>query len=174
MTTKREIRDSRWEILWAAQRSQRYHSRRVGFFTRWNKLTAFAGVVGGSAALSAIFGYASQPIGKIAALLIVVLSGIDLVVGTAEMARRHNDLRRRFCELEADIAQSLAPGESDIAKWKSQRLTIESDEPPKYAALDILCENELLRAHDHTKDTPPHQIGWIKSLTAHLWRWENA
>ncbi len=91
------------------------------------------------------------------------------------MARRHNDLRRRFCELEAEIAKKepLQVTPTDIASWKSQRATIESDEPPTYVALNILCDNELRRSYSHLQDQP-HKLSLLQRLTAHVLIWENA
>lgn len=104
----------------------------------------------------------------------VVMSGVDLVVGTGQMARQHNDLRRRFCELEADITYDLAPNESTIASWQAKRLTIESDEPPTYVALDLLCENELARAYEHLSAKPRAMVPWYKAVTAQFILWPNS
>lgn len=96
-----------------------------------------------------------------------------MVAGAAEMARKHNDLRRRFCELEAEIVATEVSTEANVAAWKGQRLAIESDEPPTYVALDILCDNELARSYAHLKEREPHNVQWYKRLTAHLIIWEN-
>lgn len=163
-----------WDLLWAVQRSQRYHSRRRAFFERWNKATAFVGVVGGSAVFAALGHYAPPALATVGAAMVVVMSGIDLVAGTANMARRHDDLRRRFCELEADMTRDLQPSAATVAQWRAQRLAIESDEPATYVALDVLCENELARAYRHLQDQPRYPLPWYQRLTAQLLRWENA
>lgn len=102
------------------------------------------------------------------------MSGIDLVVGTGQMARQHNDLRRRFCELEADLVRDLSPTEATVAGWQARRLTIESDEPPTYVALDLLCENELARAYEHLKARPRASVPWYKVITAQFILWPNS
>lgn len=169
-----EIKQERWLVLWAAQRSQRYHSRRSTFFDRWNKATALVSVVGGSSVVASLGQLFPPHVGLIAAAFVVLMSGIDLVAGTGEMARRHNDLRRRFCELESEIVSQLAPSEASIAAWQAKRLAIESDEPPTYVALDILCYNELARAYGHMKDVTPQKIPIYKAITAQLLVWPNA
>lgn len=160
--------------MWAVQRSQRYHSRRNAFFDRWHKVTLLAGILGGSAAVASIGKDAPTWLILIGGALVATLSAIDLVVGTAEMARKHNDLRRRFCDLEQAMQRSPLGEETLLASWRAERLSIESDEPPAYVALDILVENELARSFAHLKDQPPHELSFIKRHTAQLIRWENA
>lgn len=169
-----KIKTERWDVLWAVQRSQRYHSRRSAFYARWNKLTAFAGVVGGSAVFASVGQALPAWVATAGAGAVVILSGADLVAGTSEMARKHNDFRRRFCELEADILGKEIATLEDISEWKARRLAIESDEPPTYVALDILCENELMRTYSHLKEQAPHRLPWYKRATAHFLIWENA
>lgn len=166
-----ELKKARWEVLWAAQRSQRYHSRRSMFFDRWNKSTALVGVVGGSSVVASLGSLFPPLIGLIAAAIVTLMSGIDLVAGTSEMARKHNDLRRRFCELESKILSELSPNDESIANWRAERLSIESDEPPIYVALDVLCYNELARSYSHIEGVTPQKIPLYKSLTAQLFAW---
>lgn len=169
-----EIKHERWRVLWAAQRSQRYHARRMVFFETWSKSTAFVGIVGGSSVFASMGTFFPGWIGAIGASAVVLMSAIDLVVGTGEMARRHNDLRRRFCELEAKIVGTVVPSREQVASWCAYRLTIEADEPATYVALDILCANELARTYGHLAQVPVHQLPWYVRLTVHLSHWENA
>lgn len=169
-----EIKNARWDVLWAAQRSQRYHSRRSMFFDRWNKATALVGVVGGSSVVASLGNLFPPHVALFAAAIVTVMSGVDLVAGTAEMARKHNDLRKRFCELESKILSEPAPSDNSIVKWKAERLAIESDEPPIYVALDVLCYNELARSYGHMQGVPPQKLGWFKTITAQLLPWPNA
>lgn len=169
-----DARTERWNLLWAAQRSQRYHARRMAFFDRWHKMTAIVGIMGGSAVFASHGGALAAWLPPLAAALVVLMSTIDLVVGTAVMARCHNDLRRRFCLLESAIQSKPEATAADLRRWKEERLSIEGDEPPKYAALDILCENELLRATSHTKAQPPYALPWYKGVSAQWLRWADA
>lgn len=166
--------NDRWKLLWGVRRSQRYHARRMGFFDRWHKLTAVAGVLGGSAVFVAMAHHVPGWLAGLGAGLVVLLSSIDLVVGTSEMARRHNDLRRRFCLLEAAIEAKPEPRPADIARWKEERLAIEADEPPVYVALDLLCENELRRATYPPEKADLINVPWYKARAAHWVRWEGS
>lgn len=164
-------RTEQWKALWAAQRSSRYHARRQAFFDRWRLITAAVSVVFGSAAAVNVLAESPEWITLVFALGVTLLATIDLVVGTATMARTHNDLRRRFLLLEADIRKHPQPDKATVDHWCAERLTIEADEPPIYVALDVLCENELSRAHGNGArcDVKP----WQK-FTAHWLRWESA
>lgn len=159
-----------WNLRWGVERSARYHARRQSFFDRWHKVTAAAGVIFGSAAAVNLLGHGPQGLSIAAALAVTALSAIDLVVGTAPMARLHHDLKRRFLTLEGDLSCTAAPAEQDVFRWKRERLAIEADEPPVYVALDLLCENEMSRA----KGTPLRaKLSWWVIATSHLLRHEN-
>lgn len=165
---------ARWNLLWATRRSQRYHARRMGFFDRWNKVTSLAGVLGGSAVFVAMANHVPAWLAGFGAGLIVLLSSVDLVVGTSEMARRHNDLRRRYCLLEAAIQARPDPKPGDLGRWTEERLNIEADEPPVFGALDLMVENELIRATFEPEKQKLIDVPWYKAITSHWLRWENA
>ncbi|WP_367345713.1 hypothetical protein [Stenotrophomonas bentonitica] len=170
-----QMKEATRKLLWSVQRSQRYHARRSSFFSRWNKATAFAGIVGGSAVFASLGKALPGEVATLAAAGVVLISGADLVIGAADMARKHNDLKRRFCELEAEVVGVAEPTVSDLNKWKSLRVTIESDEPPTHVALDVLCENELIRSTyeaDRAKGYL-HPVPIWKRATAHFFTWEN-
>jgi hypothetical protein len=159
----------RWKCYWAASISSRYHARRQAFFERWHRLTnAICGILGTTAATNAI---ASGGVGitATAGLVVAALSAIDLVVGTSQMARMHHQLRKRFLNLEAQIqASPEEPSLTQINKWKRKRLKIECDEPPLFNALNLLCENEMRRAHGYS--APVNLSHWHR-LTAHWLHW---
>lgn len=163
------------KLLWSIQRSQRYHARRSSFFSRWNKSTAFAGIVGGSAVFASLGEALPSQVATAAAALVVLISGADLVIGASDMARTHNDLRRRFCELEAEIVGVENPCATDIGRWRSARVSIESNEPPTHVALDILCHNELIRGRYDAERAAAlvQHVGSWRRLTAHFFIWEN-
>lgn len=164
------LQADRWGLLWAAQKSARYHARRQGFFDRWRMLTSGAGALFGSAAAANVAAAGGTTVTLIAALIVAVLSTIDLVVGTSTAARLHSDLRRRFLEMEAHIRCVPEPSQLDIDGWTVERLRIEADEPPVFVGLDLLCENELARAHGLE---PRAKLNWWAKITAHWFKWES-
>lgn len=165
-----EVNDQRWNDLWYVQRSIRYHARRRAFFDRWHRLTAGLSLIFASAAAADLLHASGHRVALVAAFVIAVLSAADLVVGTAEMARKHDDLRRRFIILESRILPDEDPSPETLAAWCDERLSIECDEPPIYRAIDLLCENEQAIA---TNYPPPARLTPFQRLTAHWMRWEN-
>lgn len=159
----------RWNLLWAVQKSARYHARRQGFFDRWRMVTTGSSVLFGSVAAANVVSQGGAAFTLAAALVITVLSTVDLVAGTTTTARLHSDLRRRFLEIEGQIRCAPNPSQPDVDRWTLERLRIEAEEPPVYVGLDLLCENEMARAHGH----PPRVTlkPWPR-LTAHWFRWE--
>lgn len=164
-----DAKTERWNLLWAVQRSARYHSRRQGFFDRWRLMTSGANVVFGSAAAVNVVTQGGAWLTLAAAFVVTVLSTIDLVVGSSAMARLHSDLRRQFLAIEGEIRCKPDTTREDIERWTVQRLRIEADEPPVYVGLDLLCENELARAYGY----PPRAVlPRLAKVTAHLFRWD--
>ncbi|WP_244403819.1 hypothetical protein [Xylella fastidiosa] len=101
---------------------------------------------------------------------------IDCIIslGTAQMASLYNGLRHRFSQLESGIVKHPQARQEQIAAWVKQRLEIESDEPPIFVALDILCENQVTRSYADLKDYPSHKLPWFKRITAQWLMWGNA
>lgn len=160
----------RWDTLWGVQRSVRYHARRQTFFDRWRRLTLGASLLLGSGAAAAVMGQIGHNVALGMAFTVAILSAFDLVVNTAEMARKHAELGRRFIKLEANILADDEPSKETINAWCSERLDIESDEPPTYKALNLLCENEQAIA---TATNRWVQLRWWQRMTAHVNHWED-
>ena len=135
------------DLLFAARRSVRYHTRRSLFFDRLNLSASAVSVLFGSAAMAALLGNAGQGWVMAAAGVVTLLSTINLVVGSTRMARLHADLARDFVALEKTIVSSEKDGQAPApADWLAKRLDIEAEEPPVLRVLDTLCHNDLLRA----------------------------
>lgn len=169
MIDAKEIGDMRHSLLFGVRRSVRYHSRRRQFFDRYRLFTNAVSVIFGSAAIAAVL----SPLGKEytvgAAAVVTVFSLIDLVVGSARMARLHEDLGRQFIELEKETI-SIAEGqftEENALRLTAARLSIEADEPPVKRVLDSLCHNELLRAMGYGREEFV-KVRWYQRLFAQL------
>ena len=143
------------DLLFGVRRSIRYHDRRVAFFDRFHRFVLFLTMIAGSAGIVAFIAEFSQAWPQWLKLLPIALislaAGIDLVVGTADKARLHDRLKARFIALEKTMQLS---GETDDVQreWKTERLDIESDEPPVLRILDTLCHNEVMRSMGYAKD----------------------
>lgn len=155
------------DLLFGVRRSIRYHNRRRRFFDRFHKFSTFLSAFFGTATIASVLAKAGPTWTIPFALAVAVFSVIDLVVGTAQAARLHNDLSKRFFELEKAIISLKDPKAEDIAKLTTQRLDIEADEPPPLKVLDSMCHNELLRAMDYDKSYF-FNIKWYQRLFSQL------
>jgi hypothetical protein len=157
------------DLLWAARRSSRYHSRRRQFFDRYRLFTSAVSALAGSAAIATVISSLGKEFTIIAGSIVTFFSILDMVVGSSRMARLHEDIYRRFVALEKDI---VVLGESEWTEQKAKALTarrleIEADEPPIKRVLDCLVYNELARAMN-IADTKFVQIRWYQRILAQL------
>jgi hypothetical protein len=150
-----KMRAKRHKVLFGVRRSVRYHSRRWRFFDRLNQVFSFVFVLFGAAAILAMFqGWPFIP--QIAAAIVTIAGGIDLVVGTARMSCLHQALMRQFITLEKDIVRidPEAITDEEIREFKARQLDIEVDEPPVMRGLNVLCHNEVSRSLGYGRDVP--------------------
>ena len=164
-----KLKDERHRLLFNVRRSVRYHSRRRQFFDRYRLFTSAMSAIFGSAAIATVMSAAGKQYTIAAAAAVTGLSIIDLVVGSARMARLHEDLYRRFIQLEKEIVSIAEEGfsEEDLRRFTASRLSIEADEPPVKRVLDSLCYNELVRAMGYSQE---HfiRVRWYQRLFAQL------
>lgn len=144
-------------LLFDVRRSVRYHNRRRAFFDRMSMLNTAISLVFGSAAAASVLGDRTI-LAVSSGLIVTVCSSIDLVVGSAQKARLHYDLARRFIELEKQLVAMSPEDSSALCALKQTRLSIEADEPPVYRALDLLCRNEQLAADGWKRKKNPEQF----------------
>lgn len=138
--------EDRWDaLLFGVRRSSRYHNRRRRFFEGWHNVTSALNVIFSSATIATLL-KSDDSIGIAAAFAVVIsiLSAIDLVVGTSRKAWLHADFAKRFIGLEKQMTR--LPAEKDFQRLCIARLDIEAEEPPVLHVLNTICHNELLRA----------------------------
>lgn len=132
-------------LLFDVRRSVRYHNRRRAFYDRMNASNTALSLVFGSAAAASALG--EQSLLAVAfGLIVTVGSSLDLVIGSAQKARLHYDLARRFIDLEKQLIANPEPEPAALLCMQQERLSIEADEPPVLRVLDCLCHNELVKA----------------------------
>ena len=125
----------------------RYHQRLRAFYDSGHKLIMFAVVIAGSVAFSKILGDATPAAAAVAA----VVAAIDLVWSPSHLARDHEILFRRFSDLAIDIRSGEQKHDkSTYVALVKQRISIETNEPPTYLALEASCDNEVRRAWGRT------------------------
>ena len=140
-----DLESDHFNLLFGVRRSVRYHSRRQMFFDRCHKVTSGINVIFGSAALMTILANWPKETTGVAALMVALFSTIDLVVGHSLRARDHQDLYRRYIELENDLVSKPLDAEL-VTQGTTRRLSLEAEEPPVKRILDVICHNDLARS----------------------------
>jgi hypothetical protein len=172
-----DMTEAQFGLLFDMRRSARYHDRRRAFFEVLHKITSVLTIL---LAGSVIFGIAhdgaKDPAWLVSvALAASLLSAFDLVVGYANKAALHRELKNRFSALQISILCGGATEDEWIAHER-ERLQIEQDEPPVYRALDLLCHNELLKAEGYSPETYEAQRGrlnWLEKATSQFIKWQD-
>ena len=161
------------EQLFDARRSIRYHHRRRGFYDFYSNFNSALSVMFGSTALySLITGWTlwGIPMAALSSLIVTVTSTLALVWGASQMARLHDDLYRKFIDLEKSLIDICdRPSEEKLKGTFLKRLEIEALEPPIKRVLDCICYNETMRAQGMRPGDPAYlQIGPVQTLVANL------
>lgn len=159
--------------LFAVQRAIRYHTRRQAFYDAWNNVTNAAGILLGAATVAALAH--KLPLGGVLSVAfpvaITTLCTFNLVWGAARRARLHNDLYRRYVELDRRMLSVAAPDAQHCRAFRGERMAIEADEPPTLFVLSVLCHNEVVRASGVGEYfAVPLWQRWL----AHLWAFPDA
>ena len=164
------LREEGRELWFGVRRSVRYHDRRVSWFDRLHRFGRFVTLVAGGGAVATILKDHTKCAISMS-LICAIASALDLAFDVSVKARLHNSLKRKFIELESSISlighENLT--DNQLREFTTQRLRIESDEPPVMRVLDTLCHNELCRADGYSERIP---VKWWQRILAHVWTGE--
>ncbi|MBF0135561.1 MAG: hypothetical protein HQL65_04920 [Magnetococcales bacterium] len=153
--------------------SVRYHQRRMMFFDRWNSVTNAVVLFSGS---SAVINLLTESFSQKVAIIVFggivsIFALLDLVVGTARMARTHEILYRQYIDLECQWTAIHAPTMDELLKLQSDKLRLEQGEPPPLITLSELCWNDTARSMG--RDWRIVGITRMQKLFANLWSFED-
>ena len=124
-----KLRDDRSRLQFSVQLSILYHGKRRAWFDRWREGAAYLAALSGTAVCaSALNQFPKSTV--VFGILVVLLSTADLVFQWSRKARDHEDLYRRFTELERAM---IGMGEDKfkdkhLVEFTDRRLAIEADE----------------------------------------------
>lgn len=150
------------KLLFGIRRSIRYHSRRCRFFDNVNIWCKFLSALGGTATIAAVLSKFGPEWIISFAVIVTFFSILDLVIGSAQKARLHDDFKRQFIELERDTILKEEISRQDMLSLTARRLEIEAQEPPPLRVLDVICHNELCRAMN--RESGQVKVKWYQRL----------
>lgn len=154
-----------YKELFGVRRSIRYNARRRAFFDRLDQLTNMLAVIFGSAAVYGVLDADHHNVALIASGVVTVISAINLVVGSSQRARKHDDLARQFTALEREMIGEESEGR--LLDMKRKRLEIEAEEPPVMHVLNCICHNEQMRAEGYPAEDMA-TIQWWQRLFSQI------
>ena len=169
-------------LLTDVRRSVRYHMYRRRHYEGRHRLVSSISTISGSAIVAVLWTKAPIPsfIPIVIAIVVTIISVWDLASQTVSMARLHSDLARKFIELEQKLmvmiphlgtsSYDMASSVFDMPKAQAERLMIESEEPPIYRLLDVICHNETIDAYGRNRGDM-YRIPWRKWVTSNFIHW---
>ena len=135
------------KLLFASQRSVRYHRERERFLDSVHNLGTLVTAFGGSATVASMLAEFPEIWTLLLAAVTAVAGAHETVFKTALAARRHDALAREFIGLEQDLLRARRDlTHESLLELETRRLDIEAKEPPIYRYLDAVCHDELLIA----------------------------
>ncbi len=167
-----DVSQEHHKLLFGIRRSVRYHDRRRGFYEQFHQIVLFFGLLLGSATIGLFAGESGSDwplsVKLLPAVIVTILSAVDLVVRSSQKAWLHADLCRKFTELEIRLqSKDALDSEALITEITQERLRIEATEPPNLRVLDTLCHNELLRAMGYVSDQQV-RVNFMQRWLAHF------
>ena len=168
-----DIQRAWYKEHFAVQRSIKYHTRRQAFYDSWNNITNAVSILLGAGTVAALARELplADMLSVVFPIVITIFSTLNLVWGTTRRARLHNELYRRFIELQRKMVSSSAVEAQACRIFRGERLAIEADEPPTMFVLSALCHNEVARANGAGEY---FQVSLWRRCLAHVWRFADA
>ena len=143
--------EDRWrDLLFGVRVSHRYHERRWQFFLSCNRVVAFLTVLFSTTGAVALL-FVDAPWAWVPVVVVAVLGLVDLVWGSANKVAVHAVFKRDFVRLERRMLVSEC-SEETLKEMLSERLLLESEEPPTKRNLARLAHNDVLRSMGYSPD----------------------
>jgi hypothetical protein len=97
--------------------------------------------------------------------IIALVSLFDLVMNLGESAYKHEELYKRFKQLQAEIDRhGFNAQEKQLAEWQAQAQLIRVDEPPTLWAVYAKCWNQVIERHGTERRGYYRRVAWWQSL----------
>ncbi len=144
-----------------------YHNRRRKFFDTMHTVASFIIVLASSGAVLTLLQSTEDPnpmVTATLALLVTIVSSLDLVIGTARKARVHEMLFRSYTDLHTRQLKIPSPTEKNYLEINTDLLQIGKDEPPENRTLLFISFNEVCVATG--RDDGVVAIPWWQRLIA--------
>lgn len=136
-----EVQDDVWNLSFDVGKSKRYHAYRRSFWQGWDYWTKVSSIVTGASVVISVAGEKSV-LAAVFAVLVALSSAADVVLGFGSRAKLHDELYRRWADLDIAIESLQAPTTEQVSALRRVRLEIERDEPTVLDLLERRCSAE--------------------------------
>jgi hypothetical protein len=143
-----------------------YHRMRLSWFSGLHRLGMFVNILAGTAAVAAVVKQ-DQTLSLTVALVLAFVSAANLAFDFAGFARKHEDARRLYHDLAAELEES-EPNEATIHRLRARMIRASASQPVVYEAAQALAYNAAIRSLG--RDTREEFV--LKSwpwLIRHIW-----
>lgn len=143
-----------YDASFAVSKSRRYHAMMAACYRTCHRVVVASSALTGTSAFVALL--SNNPgIAKSLTGVVAVAATFDLVFAFSEQANKQDDMRRRFTELAAKIAE-MPPTQENLASVRAERLRIEADDSEEMRLIDLKAQNDECRARGvHPDDLVP-------------------
>jgi hypothetical protein len=164
--TEDEIDDCRWQLLYRAEYSSRYHRRRATFLSNLDTLLTLITVVAGASAFGDLVAGSPGWLSKAGAATVTILSLAQAMLRMGPAGMTHAQWLKRWSRLHTSISLNTAPTIAELRSWTEERASIEEECVAELRALVLDCEDAAAR----TMSIPgrQHKITRAQRLLIHF------
>jgi hypothetical protein len=165
VTAAEEVSASRDAIEFDVLRNALLHTMRQRWFDSLHRWLMFAIVLSGTAGVATV---TTDLVGQVAfAATTALLATLDLVLDLRGKGRLHDDLRRRYYGLLAEIVARPGADAPQVAAWQAEMMRLTAEEPDNYRVVDCVAYNAAMRSLGRD---PDHEIviPWWRRQLAHV------
>lgn len=163
-----------WELRFSVEVSALYHNRRRSTLWTVVRVTRMITLGGAIIALLTAFNplsfnsWLTLLIVGIVSVLIAIASLLDLVENFSGRAQIHEELYKRFKELQARIERSSNEPEKNLPELRAEAQAIRVDEPPVLWVIYARCWNQAIEHHQAERAGYYRKISWWRGLLGGL------
>lgn len=139
--TEDELLDCRFEQLYRADYSARYHRRRATFLSNLDILLTLITALAGASAFADLVSGSPGWLAKIGAAAVTLISLSQVLLRPGYHGQCHVHWLKRWSAMSSDIRLKPMPTAEDVARWIRESATIEEECIGELRALRIDCEN---------------------------------
>jgi len=164
--TEEELLDRRWELLYRAEYSGRYHRRRAAFLSNLDTFLNLVTVTAGATTFGDLMSGSPGWLSKIGAAFVTLISIAQVILRLGAQSGAHTGWMKRWNELHAEMSLTTAPTSTDVSRWMQEQVTLETECVSELRALCLDCENIAAKV----MNIPDRQrvIGRWQRLLIHL------